>query len=473
MSAKPSPAGGKPRRSNLDEIRRTRRDVERTWDIVKFGARGLVRSEIPRMAAALSFRTIFGLVPIIVMGVALLGSFRSPEEVTSAVRSLLDYAGLSVIEVEDVGSTSPTSGPGAVELFQVAPAPGSSDARIDDWIVSLVSRVQDISFRAVGIAGVLFLIYAAMSLFLEMERSFNQICRAPSGRSWGGRIILYWAMLSLGLLSLLSSFWVGGEFTGWVGTIGGSFWFGIAGFVVTVAISTLLLITLYTRLPNTHVTLRSAAAGAVVGAILWETGKWGFTRYLTYSTSYVSFYGSVALLLLFMIWVQVTWVFVLFGLQVAYAFQHFEQFRRQGSFGEAASFEGPVILDPVVLVRVAAHAARRFARGETASARTASKACRLDESVAGVMLDRLAGSGVLRVVEGTGQDEPERFTLARPAGAIAVRELVALGVGSESEEAPRTPLARLVAARVDAAGEMTLAEISEKPASSDEAEVIG
>ena len=71
----------------------TRRFARRAFRVVS-------SANIPRMAAALSFRTIFGLVPVLVIGVAVLGGFASDTQVEEAVRDLMTFSGLSRIVVE-------------------------------------------------------------------------------------------------------------------------------------------------------------------------------------------------------------------------------------------------------------------------------------------------------------------------------------------------------------------------------------
>src|SRR5690606_22706220 len=63
--------------SFIRRLIRSRREVERTLEVVRRAARFLFQSQLPRMAAALSYRTIFGLVPTLVIAIAVLGSFAS------------------------------------------------------------------------------------------------------------------------------------------------------------------------------------------------------------------------------------------------------------------------------------------------------------------------------------------------------------------------------------------------------------
>ena len=158
--------------------------------------------------------------------------------------------------------------------------------------------------------------------------------RVHRGRGWFTKFTTYWTVVTLGVIFLLATFYVGDRFTSLVGQISGSSGIGaggvlvtIAGFIVTVCISTLLFVSMYTIVPNTRVSVRAALAGGIFAAILWEASKWGFTEYLRYSAGYSRMYGSVALLPLFMLWIYVTWLVVLFGLQISYTMQRWSEWR--------------------------------------------------------------------------------------------------------------------------------------------------
>ena len=44
--------------------------------------------------------------------------------------------------------------------------------------------------------------------------------------------------------------------------------------------SWILLFLLYASMPNTHVPVRAAAIGSLVGSLLWEAAKFGFQIYV-------------------------------------------------------------------------------------------------------------------------------------------------------------------------------------------------
>jgi membrane protein len=62
--------------------------------------------------------------------------------------------------------------------------------------------------------------------------------------------------------------------------------------------------------------------GGLVAAVLWQTVGWGFAVFVASSTRYYAIYSGFAILLLFLLWLQIGWTIVLLGAQVAYAHQH-------------------------------------------------------------------------------------------------------------------------------------------------------
>jgi membrane protein len=435
-----------------------------TLGVVSIAARELYRSRLPQMAAALAYRTIFGLIPILIVTLVVVQYLVDDEELTHWVESGIKYIGISTIVVdppedppEDLSDTAsavtPEGDTGAAEPDPASPdvPPSESDPeqdaetnptpvdsqsadqaqRLDAWIFDAVNGVRGISFKAIGIFGVILLIYAAISMLVEIERTFNQVYRAPRGRSWPRRVVTYWTLLTLGAILLCATFIVGGRFKIWVTTVAEAqgvvpsspLSVAITGFLLTVLISTLLLWIIYITVPTTRVHLRSALVGAFVAAVLWEAGKWGFTNYILFSGSskYARLYGSIALVPLFLLWIYVTWLIVLFGLQVSYGIQMFGSWRELASQDD----EDEQIIDPFVVVPIMSHINARFIEGEPADSTEIASRVGLHESLVGRILERLVAARLLNRVEGEG--ESSAFTPARPAEEIPIRELLELG----------------------------------------------
>lgn len=381
------------------------------------------RSRLPQMAAALSYRTIFGLIPVIAVALVALKAFTTKEDMTNAINEAMKYSGLASIAVDDASPVGPPA-PGPEQSSLATP----KQERLDDWIGDLVNRVMSLDVRAITIIGLIALIYAALSMLVEVERAFNQTFRVPTGRSWVRRITHYWTLLTLMPLGLFATFAVGQRVSGWLAdpaNLGGlgsaqAMLVGAAGYLFTVGISTLLFLLAYTVVPNTRVRLMPALIGALLAAILWESGKWGFTQYVRYSAGYSRLYGSIALIPLFLLWVYVTWCVALFGLNVAYYLQH-------GRHGAAKPIENaaPAFVDPASILSVMTALARRFAEGQPADAAFLSAKLALQEPIVRQMLERLAAADLILRVEH--KDKPGMYSLARPPEKIEAERVLQVG----------------------------------------------
>jgi len=423
------PARPQPRATTEStHIRAARRTAAIVWNATTEAQ----KSKLPQMAAALAFRTIFGLIPVVVVGLVALRFFYTDEDIAGVLNRAMDYSGISAIAVDpsEMGpfpEWDPRSQPqqGSAETPH---ATGST--RLDEWVGDLVNRVSTVNLRAISAIGIIFVIYAAIAMLVEIERAFNQIYRVPIGRSWVRRITQYWTMLTLGTLGLAATFYVGQKFNDWISHTAAfsgaqgqeTFLIAAVGYFTTVTISTAVLLLLYMSVPNTKVKLWPALAGAFLAALTWEAGKWGFTQYLHYSAFYARLYGSIALIPLFLLWVYLTWIIVLVGLQSAYYLQH----GRFNTVPQPAEMLETGIVDASSSLLVMGGLARRFEDGQPASARELAELSGMQEGVARQILSALAEAGLVLRIPGEDEEEPA-YTLARPADRISAEEVLKIG----------------------------------------------
>ncbi len=463
--------------------------------VCRLAVGGLYRSQIPRMSAALAYRTIFSIIPVMAIGLLIFGSFVSEDEVDSGVRRVLEYAGISQIAIsqvveevpveEEVAEEEVGEGDEAVVPSQDLQLPvegvgegvgergaGDDSSNIEQVISDLINRVntsiRNVPTGWIAMASLVVLIYAAMSMLIEIEKSFNQLCGAPSGRPWLRRLMLYWTMLTLGTLLLAATFVVGDALARWILSVsgeqgnGGMVGAAFASFGVSVLISTLLLLTAYLTIPNTKIKIRSALAGAFFAAIVWEIGKSGFTMYLRSATGYTKFYGSLALLPLFLLWVYLTWLIVLMGMQATHAMQHFTRLVNTGL--AALSGEGesnqPVLLDPLVFIAAGALIGGRFADGKTTSADQLAGGLDIEPALAATILEALQDAGLVNLIA-QGDDADDAFALSRPSDQIQLSEFLDAGASLDrlrDQSKAKIPGSILGAAR-ESMGTQTLAEL--------------
>lgn len=145
------------------------------------------------------------------------------------------------------------------------------------------------------------------------------IWRVTADFSVVGKIISFWAVLTLGPLLIVTSvyWWSRFSLTGAEDAFFGSY-LGLAGVLLPTAAIWAALTLMYYKMPATTVRLKDAALGALIAAVLFEFTKRGFAAYISISTTYRLFYGVLVTIPLFLFWLYITWVVVLFGAEIAY-----------------------------------------------------------------------------------------------------------------------------------------------------------
>src|SRR5262245_17084257 len=168
----------------LGRLARFARFQVRLW---RFCVNRLQRNNLPAMAAALSFRTIFALVPALVLAVLVAGAIGALEDSKRSLRDFLEATGFSQIaalpENRDATATEPnaTTRPDDLKVINVA-----------DEILSLVEGVRgQLTFARIGPIGAFLFIWTAISLLSTMEDSLNRVFGAVRRRGYARQVLLY------------------------------------------------------------------------------------------------------------------------------------------------------------------------------------------------------------------------------------------------------------------------------------------
>ncbi len=431
------------------------------------------RSRLPQMTAALSYRTIFGLLPVIAVGLVVLHKVVEPDDLKMLIHRGISAAGLQNIVIDQTVAQAITdkreeleqSIQGPLSLKELQEQAAVKAPSIDIWINELIERVNGIHFTAIGWIGAIMLFYAAVSMIVEIERAFNQIYRVPRGRSWARRFSNYTTLLVWGPLCLFATFGLQFAASNWLEESATSsvFWASWSLALRTVAqslqaiISIGLALVLYMVIPNTKVRFLPALAGATLAGLLFEISKFGFGQYVEFSAraSYARLYGSLALIPLFLLWIYIAWFIVLFGLQVTYQLQH----GRAKTSAQPIFDFGPTVVEPAAGLLVMNAMARAFASGSPQSISMIKTSTGLSEAVVTLVVSRFHERGLLLRVEHENGNPNERlYTLARPPAAIRVGEILELGFELSGGPESNPTLERMRRAQFDAAGAETLAD---------------
>lgn len=442
----------------LDPAMRTLRDA----------ANEAQRSRLPQMAAALSYRTIFGILPVLAIGLVVAKGLIDHESLRGGINQVIAGLGLDQIRYDAFAAATGFTGNRDEFVGPVPAVESQVDAKLDVWIGELITRIEKINVTAIGAVGVLLLIYAAISMIVEIERAFNQIYCVPRGRSWARRFTNYTTLLVYSPLLLFLTFYLGQQLGTWTQRLESDARFiGIASVLGTllavsqVLVSTALLFVLYTVVPNTKVRFWPAAAGAILAALAFEALKFGFVQYVDLSAkvSYARLYGSLALIPLFLLWVYLTWMVVLFGLQVTYQLQHARFHTRAQPLLDI----GPTVIDPAAGLVIVNHAARAFVAGTPQTIRSIIAGTGLSDAAVQLMVPRLAERGLLVRIDRDGNagasGAEEVYLLGRSPATIRVSEVLKIGfeLGRPSGPGTEPSMVELMhKAQLDAVGDQTI-----------------
>ncbi len=414
-----------------------------------FCVRRLRENNALAMSSALSFRTIFAMVPAIVLGLVVLKSFGALEDSKQALREVLRRSGLAKIMVVDRARDA-----GAAPSTRPATRPGRT-TNVAEEIENIVSRVEKkLTFGRLGPIGVVLLIWSALTLLTTMERSLNRIFAARRSRGPGRRVMLYWSAMTLGPIALFVAGYASDKAAALFEGAGRLGWMLAAvGWVQPILVGIVLLTALYVLMPNTKVPVRSALGGAVVALPLWLVAKWGFGIYVRELVGTDNLYGSLGLLPLFLLWLNLSWYLFLFGAQIAHTAANLSEM----TFARRAE-QTPV--GPWELLAAALAVAGRYASDAgAATAEHVAGRLGVPGASAQAILDRLAAAGAVCQVErrGRGAYVPARAPERTPISEVM--ELAAPAGDERPTERFDTDLARRVR-RIRRAADEALADIT-------------
>ncbi|NQT34489.1 YihY family inner membrane protein [bacterium] len=202
-------------------------------------------------------------------------------------------------------------------------APGSEPIvaqRIEELLVTRVGTT-------VGGIGILFLLFAVYGIFAGIESTFNLIWGANSRIGMLRRLPQYWGILTIIPILVVSSL----AFTTYIRALPlvhqAVERVGFAENLINRMLPVMMVIVgfflLYRFLPSARVRTSAAIIGAVVAGLIYECVKIGFIFYTGKLVQYNILYGSLAIIPLLMIWVNLSWIVVLFGVEVCYVYQHY------------------------------------------------------------------------------------------------------------------------------------------------------
>lgn len=235
-----------------------------------------------RAAGALAFTTLFALVPLMAVALAVLSVFPV-------------FAGWMDTLQEFI-------------YRNFLPTAGEMVARYVEQFATNAGKLT--------IWGLLFVVSTAVLLMSSIERTFNDIWHVEQPRKRLHRLLGYWALLTLGPILIgvslsLTTTLITGPLFGPRATAGGLRVLLLDALPIVFEVAAFVL--LYMVGPNTVVRFRHALVGGVFATVLFEVAKAAFALYVTRFAAYRVIYGAVAALPVFLLWIYLSWIVILLG----------------------------------------------------------------------------------------------------------------------------------------------------------------
>jgi len=378
------------------ELAKPKAFLVRQARILLLSFRGLFEDKCKLRASALTFYSLLSLVPVLAMLFGVAKGF--------GIEKLLQK-----------------------QLIQNLEAQEEVISRVITFATTLLENTR--GGLMVG-AGLLFLFWTTLNVLSNIEDAFNEIWGVKKARTVSRKLVDYLALTVIGPFLVVISGTLTVVVTGKIKGIAQRF--GIVQALgpaviyplkfAPYAVLWLLFIFMYSFMPNTKVRSRSAIFGGIIAGTLFQLFQWVYINFQIGVARYNAIYGSFAALPLFLIWLNWSWLIVLYGAEMSFAHQNVSTFEYEKEWSRISYYRKKILA-----LAVTHHLVKAFSNGE--GPQEANKiSTRLGIPIRCVreILGELLKAGVISQVSVEGRKgdyfqpalDPDNITIARILQAI-------------------------------------------------------
>ena len=398
--------------------------LKAAWRVIATTWYGVFDNRLPQQSAALTYYTLMSLGPLLALALTVSGFILSragAQADTPAKRAI-------VAAVEYVAPQVVAQAGKAGQVVTLREINKDLDGLVDGMLKNAASGEA-------GVIGLVLILGFAVLMLSRVEDALNGIWGVRFGRSWRDRFANYLLFLVLfflvgaSTLTMLSAASIAasiGQGTTWLTTSlqrvpgGGAtldFISGSGPIIVSIALLTLAFAAFNRMMPNVRVRWSAAFVGGLAIALLVTLNHHLAALYVGKVTQFQSLYGELSIVLVLMFGSYLTWLFVLIGGQVAYAYQNRRALARHKAW-EGLSHRARRTLAFVCV----SETLRRYRAGKDGpTADDIALAARVPATVAEGCLQMLRDANLLAAESRTGGHKP-----ARPLEPMTVGELWAV-----------------------------------------------
>lgn len=346
--------------------------------------RDMFGGQLTLRAMGLVYATLLALVPLLALSFSVLKGFGVHNQIEPLLRTFLAPLG-----------------PGGAEI----------SARI-------ISFVDNVKALQLGALGLLLLMVTVVLLIQKIESAFAYIWHVRRPRNFGQAFSVYLSVIlvgpvlmftAIGLTASVMSHAVVQQVLAFepLGTLA-----YMAGRMMPYVLVCGAFTFVYLFVPNTRVRFGAGLTGGLFAGVAWQAVGWAFASFVVSSTQYEAIYSGFAIVIVFIIWVYVSWMILLLGAQLAYYAQYRFALGPRRSSGQAPGAVERAGFTIMYLV------GGDYLRGEPArSGAQLAEAAGVDASTVEDALTRLQSAGLLVMSEDGG------YLPARDTDAIGTKDV--------------------------------------------------
>lgn len=286
--------------SNLDEASTYRFFLIRQIRIIILAIRGFIEEKVSMRASALTFYTLLSVVPIVAMAFGVAKGFGFEAKMEQFI----------------------------TENFK-------GQEEVMNWIISLSKSVLvDVEGGLLAGIGLVILVWSVMQVLTNIESSFNAIWQINTPRPFLRKMSDYLAIMLIAPFLIILSSSVMVYISTRVQEVNESFELihtispvinKLISFIPYVLVWLLFTI-IYIIMPNTKVQFGYALIAGIIAGTMFQVTQWAYIHFQVGVSRYSALYGTFAALPLFLAWLQISWLIVLLGAEISFAYQNVEKY---------------------------------------------------------------------------------------------------------------------------------------------------
>ncbi len=267
--------------------------------IILIAVRGFTEDKVQLRASALTFYTLLSVVPVLAMIFGIAKGFGFEEHLKTVLQEKL-----------------------------------AEHKEILGEIITFADRaLKNVKGGFIAGTGLVVLIWSVMKVLGNIENAFNNIWQIKKSRGFSRKFSDYLSLVvvapilvfvSSGFTITQDNSFIQGNLLLYLGPL-----FKFLVWVLSFTLIWFVFTLLYIILPNTKVNFRPAFAGGVIAGSMFQVLQWAYVNFQSLLSGYGAIYGSFAALPLFLMWMQFSWLIMLFGAEIAFAYQNVDNYEHE------------------------------------------------------------------------------------------------------------------------------------------------